>query len=138
MKLGSSALAALTTVCIAFSVVRVLPSDGAGAPAPSFTPDQARKGQTLFYEHCAECHGANLQGQYGPALSGPGGNLQWQPVKQIYAYAVSQMPAGNAGGLPPGEYVEIMAFLMQSHGHRPGSKPLTQSAATTSTAVMGP
>lgn len=107
-------------------------------PAPSFTTDQARRGQLSYYENCAECHGAKSQGLYGPALVGPDGNVQWETVQYVYQYALSQMPAGNAGGLPKKTYVDIMAYLLQAHGHRPGSKPLTAAIANTSLAVFGP
>jgi len=108
------------------------------AVAPSFTADQAHKGQTAYYVSCAECHGVQLEGQYGPALSGPNGNTQWYPVAYVYAYMTAQMPVGNADGLSQEQYLDIMAFLLQSHHHRPGTKPLTDSVASTSPTILGP
>lgn len=105
---------------------------------PSFTADQANRGRLEFYENCAECHGAQSQGKYGPALVGPDGNLQWETLQYVYGYETSQMPAGNAGGLSQKVYLDITAYLLQSHGNRPGSKPLTANVASTSQALIEP
>jgi putative membrane protein len=114
---------------------------GAAPPAPiapSYTDGQAIKGQILFYENCAECHGASLEGNFGPALAGGGGNVQWETVSYVWTYMTAHMPAGNAGGLRPSEYLEIMAFLLKTHGHAPGTAPLSSAAAAASKAFMGP
>lgn len=105
---------------------------------PSFTDAQATKGQILFYENCAECHGATLEGNFGPALSGDGSNVQWQSVTYVWTYMTAHMPAGNAGALRPDEYLEIMAFLLKMHGNPAGIAPLTAKAAAASKALMGP
>lgn len=107
-------------------------------PAPSFTQAQADRGRTLFYLNCAECHGAALGGNYGPALAGPDGNVQWETVTYVWGYMTAHMPAGNADGLRPQQYIDIMAFLMRQHGHRPGISSLTANAAAASKALMGP
>jgi mono/diheme cytochrome c family protein len=105
---------------------------------PSYTDAQATKGQILFYENCAECHGARLEGNIGPALAGEDGNVQWETVTYVWGYMTAHMPAGNANGLRPDEYLEIMAFLLKVHGHLAGRAPLTAPEAAASKALMGP
>ena len=105
---------------------------------PSYTDAQATKGQILFYENCAECHGASLEGNFGPALAGDGGNVQWETVTYVWTYMTEHMPAGNANGLRHDEYLEIMAFLLKMHGNPAGASALTAKAATASKALMGP
>ncbi len=114
------------------------PSPPPTTTAPSFAADQARKGQTLFYENCAECHGGNLEGNVGPALSGGDGNVQWDSVGYVWDYMTGHMPAGNAGGLRQDEYLDIMSFILKSHGHRPGKTMLTPESAKASQALLGP
>ena len=104
---------------------------------PSFTATQANQGQTLFYQHCAECHGASGQGNYGPGLLVDDGNVQWQPVYYIYSYMQQHMPAGDAGGLRKDEYINIMAFMLKSHGHPAGSTALTDKTLMDSGALLG-
>ena len=42
-----------------------------------YTNAQAARGATVYAQHCAQCHGANLQGESGPALTG-------QPFRAAY------------------------------------------------------
>jgi polar amino acid transport system substrate-binding protein len=105
---------------------------------PSFTADQANKGQILFYENCAECHGAQLEGNAGPALDATHGNVQWETVSFVFSYMSAFMPAGNAHGLSPDDYLNILAFLLKAHGHHSGVAALTAKAATNSKALLGP
>ncbi len=116
-------------------VPTLVPSNPA---APSFTADQANKGQILFYENCAECHGAQLEGNAGPALDATHGNVQWETVSFVFSYMSAFMPAGNAHGLSPDDYLNIMAFLLKAHGHHAGGAALTAEAATNSKALLGP
>ncbi len=124
--------ALLVTVAYAFAQAN------AGSSAPSFTSAQAQKGQGLYNANCSLCHGVNLEGVSAPALNGPNGNVQWQSVGGVYGYMITTMPVGNAGGLRPTDYADIMAFLLKEHGHRPGSAELTSSVASDSTAMLGP
>lgn len=105
---------------------------------PSFTARQANKGQILFYENCAECHGAQLEGNAGPALDDTHGNVQWETVSFVFSYMSAFMPAGNAHSLSPDDYLNIMAFLLKAHGHHTGAAALTANAATNSKALLGP
>jgi mono/diheme cytochrome c family protein len=110
---------------------------GAAPPAASYTAKQADAGRLDYYESCAECHGAKLEGVFGPALAGADDNLKYQAVKDVYGYMAAHMPHGNPEGLPQQQYVEIMAFLMQSHGLPAGTKPLTKSAIDVDAELLG-
>jgi polar amino acid transport system substrate-binding protein len=138
MNVLSKASAALLMIGFGLTVVYGVAPANAGSNAPSFTSAQAQKGQGVYNANCALCHGANLEGVYAPALNGPNGNVQWQSVSAVYAYTTTQMPVANAGGLSSADYVDIMAFLLREHGHRPGSAELTSSAAAESTTLLGP
>jgi cytochrome c oxidase assembly factor CtaG len=113
-------------------------ASAASTATPPYTSDQARAGQTLFYENCAECHGDRLEGHFGPSLISPDGNLQWESVQYVFGYMTAHMPAGNAGGLTSKQYVDIMAFLLFKHHHAAGSSPLTAAAANANKALIGP
>jgi len=116
-----------------------VPTHVPNAPVvPSFTAAQAQRGRIAFYENCAECHGAQLEGNFGPPLDDTHGNVQWEPVSFVFSYMTAFMPSGNANGLPPDTYLDIMAFLMQQHGHGAGGTALTAAAAKNSKAVLGP
>ncbi len=106
--------------------------------AATYTAAQAWQGRLDYYRSCAECHGGSLEGVFGPALAGANGNLQYQSVSAVYAYMTAHMPHGDPEGLPETQYVAIMAFLMQSHGARPGVHELTKAEAESDQTLMGP
>jgi mono/diheme cytochrome c family protein len=110
---------------------------GAVPPSASYTSKQAYAGRLDYYASCAECHGAKLEGVFGPALAGADDNLKYQAVKDVYAYMSAHMPHGNPEGLPQEQYVDIMAFLMESHGLPAGAKPLTVTAIDADATLMG-
>jgi mono/diheme cytochrome c family protein len=96
------------------------------APAvATYTVSQAYQGRFAYIENCAECHGGDLTGNFGPALAGPHSNIPWQTPEQVYSYMTSQMPVGNAGGLSQRDYLDIEAFILESNGRRAANKPLT-------------
>jgi len=106
-------------------------------PAPavlaSFTSDQAYQGRFAYIQNCAECHGGDLGGQFGPALAGPHSNVPWLTPGAVYSYMIAQMPVGNAGGLSQADYINIEAFILQSNGRRATGNRLTLPAITKDT-----
>jgi mono/diheme cytochrome c family protein len=110
---------------------------GTTPPTASYTEQQAYVGRLDYYVSCAECHGAKLEGVFGPALAGRDDNLKYQAVNGVYGYMAAHMPHGNPEGLPQEQYVAIMAFLMQSHGFPAGTRPLTKAAIDADAMLMG-
>ena len=110
----------------------------ARTPPVSYTADQAARGRLAYYEHCAECHGGNLEGQIGPALAGPDSRTQWESGQYVFEYTVAMMPHGDPGALSATKYIDVMAFLLQQHGVRAGKTPLTKAALEAETAPLGP
>jgi mono/diheme cytochrome c family protein len=104
----------------------------AAKPVPampaSFTADQAWQGRFTYIAQCAECHGGDLHGHFGPALQGPDSNIPWQTPKLVWAYMTVHMPVGNAGGLPQRDYLDVMAFIMRANGRQAGRSALTPAA----------
>jgi cytochrome c oxidase assembly factor CtaG len=115
-----------------------VPAGAASTQTPPYTAEQARLGQTLFYEHCAECHGDMMEGHYGPALRAPDGNLQWESVQYVFQYMTGHMPVGDADGLTAQQYLDLMAYIISQHHHAPATQPLTATAANASKALLGP
>jgi mono/diheme cytochrome c family protein len=125
-------------ICGSFALLSGAPASSEGAKSGAgFTAAQAAKGQATYYAKCAMCHGANLEGISGPALKGKDANLQEQTVSGVYAYTTTEMPVGNAGGLPSADYVNILAFLLQSNGRHAGAKALTVAALKADTTKIG-
>lgn len=128
-------------VPLAFGVALVIGGTTVlSAATPSrvtYTVAQATQGRTLYYGKCAMCHGANLEGISGPALKGPDSNLALQTVAAVYAYTTVEMPVGNAGGLPKGDYVKLMAFILQNNGVPAGKRPATVASLKSTDITIG-
>src|SRR3974390_1863142 len=67
-------LAALAYAGVTFTTLRAAQAPSAGAQKTVwdgvYTADQAERGRIAFSNNCAECHGENLEGGDGKALSG--------------------------------------------------------------------
>jgi mono/diheme cytochrome c family protein len=116
---------------------------GAGEAAPAFDAAQAAHGKQIYGSACAKCHGAELEGNTAPALSGP----SFAPLSHshltiggVFGYMATNMPADQPGKLKDDEYADLMAFLLASNGYVASKTKLTADAARASTAplVVGP
>lgn len=112
---------------------------GVAAPPAhrSYTMQQADAGRLAYIENCAECHGGELEGQFGPALAGENSRVQWESPQYVYGYFSVAMPHGHPGQLTQREYVDIMAFILQRHNVAPGTRPLTAAALAADTSAIG-
>ncbi len=123
--------------CTAFGALllaALLLQRGEAAPAPPalYTQAQARQGRAVFEQHCASCHGRQLEGRVAPALKGAKfASVQAGfTIQQIFEFLSVEMPAYAPGSLAPSQYVEITAFLLQQNGYPAGSVALTDRIAS--------
>ncbi|MCZ6617038.1 MAG: PQQ-binding-like beta-propeller repeat protein [Gammaproteobacteria bacterium] len=92
---------------------------------PRFTAAQAANGGKTYEQHCAACHGANLEGVgIVPALSGTRFDQTWRGKSTgVLAFHIRRMPPrGNAeaGGLGDESYTNILAYLLDFNDFEPG------------------
>ena len=96
-----------------------------------FTADQADRGKILFSNNCAECHGENLEGGEGKALSGDQFWKDWKEstVGELLTFVRTNMPFDDdglkKGTLPTSTYVDIVTHILRSNGFPAGTKELT-------------
>jgi mono/diheme cytochrome c family protein len=111
----------------------------AGSPAPAvpalYTQAQADDGLSQYSANCAKCHGDNLQGRSGPALTGKhfATEKSAYTVGDVFRIVAQNMPAAQPGSLAHDDYVQIMAFLLQQNGYPAGTTPLQYDDALNST-----
>ena len=90
----------------------------------AYTEEQASRGQTLFQQSCARCHGANLAGTFEtPPLMGrfiP----YWAGTTMdvLFDYVSTAMPLDRPGSLGPAANAAIVAFLLKANGFPAGTK----------------
>lgn len=94
-----------------------------------YTPAQAMRGQSVYTSRCEQCHGANLEGQAGPALIG---RSFTHPLKsgemnaaQLFEIIKTQMPKDAPGTLKSGDYLDVLAFILSRNGYPTGDDELT-------------
>jgi quinoprotein glucose dehydrogenase len=107
-----------------------------------FTEEQAARGRVQFGEHCAECHGSNLQGGQAKALSGERFWVDFKesPLDYLLRQISTNMPFSEdgslAGSLSASAYADIVAHILKVNGFPAGDRELTR-AATAGVQIVG-
>ena len=100
------------------------------SPAP-FTQAQADAGRESYMADCASCHNEDLSGKGPPALAGPSfanGPYGQRSVSKLYAFIQNSMPFCQGGSLANETYLNIVAFILEANGAKPGNEALSPAA----------
>jgi mono/diheme cytochrome c family protein len=92
-----------------------------------YTAEQAKKGDALYKEQCASCHGDNLEGAGPmPALAGKDFLTNWQgkTVGDLFEKTHTTMPATAPGSLTPEQVADITAYILSMGKYPAGTAPL--------------
>jgi mono/diheme cytochrome c family protein len=110
----------------------------AAAPPELYTADQANSGQDVFAGNCAACHGPNLGGDEGPALTGPSfaPAANHMTIGGIFNFITTQMPQSAPGSLSHVQYEQVMAFLLSKNGYPAGTAALDYAETMKSTVLL--
>jgi alcohol dehydrogenase (cytochrome c) len=121
-------LAQRVTLCIAFSLPLLigLPAASARWQSGVYTMAQATRGQALYAQHCAKCHGQQLEGGSAAALAGSRFMAKWngKSVEELFYITRTQMPYGAAGSLTAQQYIDIVAAQLRANGYNAGTREL--------------
>ncbi|HEY3653921.1 MAG TPA: PQQ-binding-like beta-propeller repeat protein [Steroidobacteraceae bacterium] len=114
---------------LALLIIAFLAGCPAGVQAKSngdYTGAQASRGATLYTQYCAQCHGANLQGESGPALTGQILRAAYGAgtAAQLYDFISRQMPQDKPGTLSQQQYLDATAYVLSRNGFPAGNTPL--------------
>jgi mono/diheme cytochrome c family protein len=92
-----------------------------------YTADQAKRGEALYKEQCAACHGDNLEGSGPmPPLAGMDFLANWtgKTLGDLYEKTQTTMPATAPGTLSPEQTVDIVAFMLSKDNFPTGAAAL--------------
>ena len=93
----------------------------AAANAQSFyTAQQAGRGKSVFLNACSGCHVVERQVDPPVGLTGVKFLRQWRTVNDLFSKVSLTMPANHVLGLTRLQYLDVIAFLLDSNGLRPG------------------
>ena len=92
-----------------------------------YSEAQAQRGEGLYRDGCAECHGEGLEGgEMEPALVG--GEFMWgwsgQSVGELFERIRVSMPPGQPSTVSREEKADVLAFLLAQNGVPPGEVDL--------------
>jgi mono/diheme cytochrome c family protein len=91
-----------------------------------YTADQAKRGEALYKENCAACHGEDLAGSGPmPALAGNDFIANWKNVGDLYEKINTSMPATAPGSLSPQQTTDIVAFMLGKSNYPAGQAELS-------------
>ena len=96
-----------------------------------FTVEQVAAGWAVYTRQCGECHGARLDGMEAPSLRGVDFLNGWagRTTDELFAYVRGDMPPGLGGSLSDQVYLNLVAYILDANGARPGDASLTADAA---------
>ena len=96
-----------------------------------YSEAQAKRGDVLYKEQCATCHGDNLEGSGPmPALAGKDFLASWEgkTVADLFEKTHTTMPATAPGTLTPEQAADITAHMLHASGYPAGTTPLEAKA----------
>jgi mono/diheme cytochrome c family protein len=97
-----------------------------------YTEAQAKRGQTLYMNECANCHASNLNGnESAPALLGDDFAADWigGSVGELFERTKVTMPQDSPGRLTPQECADVVAFVLNVNKYPAGTADLPPDAA---------
>ncbi len=119
----------LGAAVIATSGVMIVSQQSRAQPRQSgpYTAEQALAGRTAYQANCAACHASDLSGREGPQLAGANFMTQWgdKTAGELVSFTRATMPPGSGGSLLDQTYVNLVAFILDANGARPGDRALT-------------
>ena len=137
MRRGTLARAwpGISVVAIGLTALLVVLAVDAPGAVPEVAPEVAPvasldMGRTLYAVHCAVCHGVDLEGGVGPALSEAGLHHRHPTALDLYEFIKDRMPVDGVGpgGLADSEYLAVTAFMLEERGVS-GAGTLTEAGA---------
>jgi S-disulfanyl-L-cysteine oxidoreductase SoxD len=92
-----------------------------------YSQAQASKGEGLYNEKCAKCHGPDGSGGDAPSLVGSEFAADWDglTIAQLFDRTRTSMPQDNPQSLTREEVASLLAFIFQKNGFPAGTNDLS-------------
>jgi len=118
------AAVALPWVVVCASAAQTPAADMRSTQGGVYTAEQAARGETTFASNCTGCHTTG-------AYATPAFVKKWdgRPLGELYSLIAETMPEDFPGALSPGEYVQIVAYMLKMNRMPAGSDELPADLA---------
>jgi len=97
----------------------------------AYTKEQAKRGETLYAQHCSSCHGPDLAGNDEAApLTGAAFLANWDglTVADLAERVRVSMPPNNLGKLSRQQIVDILSYVLSFNNYPAGKTELDPKA----------
>jgi len=97
-----------------------------------YTEAQAKRGEQIYADSCASCHGPDLSGGgQTPGLAGKEFDMDWNDlsIRDLFDRTRATMPADKPGTLKPEQAADVIAFLLQKGSFPAGLTELPSDVA---------
>ena len=100
-------------------------NENATMPA-TYTAAQAKRGEAIFHEKCAECHEGN---GFGPPLQGDPFRANWsgKGARSLYSAIISTMPPSDPGSLSEKSVLDVVAYIFQLNNLPAGTREIERA-----------
>ena len=130
---------------LALFVVAVLASPSLQGQARTardgvYSGAQATRGQAIFKDKCAPCHGEMLEGLLGPPLAGDEFLKAWgnQPLAELVNKIEKTMPQSEPGTLTRPQAIDLVAHILQVGKFPAGQAALPEGEDALKQVVLAP
>jgi cytochrome c2 len=106
----------------------------------AITVQAQQRGQTLYKEQCASCHGATLEGSVGPPLAGADFSRMWgkQDPMELFNKIKKTMPRDKAGKLTDEQTGDLVAYIQEAGKSSAGASAIAPVPVAPALAVSFP
>jgi S-disulfanyl-L-cysteine oxidoreductase SoxD len=137
-----ASLAVVAAVTFSTSIeAAAVDSTGEGALA-LFSEDQAARGESLYAQHCAACHGAKLEGNPAVPLAGEKFLGRWadgqHSLDDLLYIIRTLMPYNAPGSLSRQQYADLAAYILKSNHYPAGDAELPPRGAALKQMIAPP
>lgn len=107
-----------------------------------YSDAQAARGESVYQQHCAVCHGAGLQGNPAAPLTGAAFRARWEDGKHtlddLFFIVRSLMPNNAPGSLTKAQYADVVAYILKVNGYPAGDAELIPTGAAMKRVTLQP
>ena len=126
-KLATLALTAIVAIGTAALIGSLAAQETKSQWDGVYSAEQAKRGESLYQEKCASCHGPDLTGgEMAPGLTGGDFTANWNDLSlgDLFERMRISMPQNNPGSLSRQQNADVLAFILQKGGYPAGKTDL--------------
>jgi mono/diheme cytochrome c family protein len=117
-------------------------ADAQDNPIGLYTEAQAARGEGIYEQYCAACHGVRLEGNPAAPLTGAQFRSRWEDgrhtLDDLYFIIRSLMPNNAPGSLSKAQYADVVAYVLKVNGYPAGATELVPNAAAMKAVTLQP